>query len=695
MIRYLAAAVATLLMLVLIGWPAPGRAALDAERLSHLVMPPYQLGERLSEAGVWRILGSGGAPAGYIFETRGLAPIPGFSGAPIDLLVTLDTEGRFLEVALLDQSEPVFVSGLGHRPFQEFLRQYRGHSVNDSIIVATPGAAERLRQGASHVALDGISRATASVRIANETILLAARQVAREKMQGIGLHPSARPRLDVDERLDWDAAVAAGIVHRLELTDAAVHQAFAGSAWEDAPTEADNAGLPFLELWVADVGPPSIARALLDGPTREALGRRIGEMEEPVLVLARGRHRLVDDDFVRNTAPERIAALQDGVPLALRDADIDVGLASGVPLVDQAMILRVDRRLGFDPASPWDLAIRVIRERGTFRPEIGARDFSLTITTPGRFFETAAPAPQAPAWQTALSDRAGALLALAGFLGGLGTLLAVRLRRLSVHAGFAPFRLAVLAVTVGFVGWWAQGQLSIVTPLAVLRSIVDGNSLSFLLYDPFSLLLWAVTLISLAAWGRGFFCGWLCPYGALQEFAHHLGRRLRLPAVRVHPELDARLKTLKYAVLAILLVAALVSATAADLLVEIEPFKTAITLMFDRAWPFVLWAAGWLVLGLFVFKGFCRWICPLGACLALAGGVRRVDWIPRRAECGKPCQYCKAKCLYGAIRPDGRIDYTECFQCLDCVTIHDDPGRCVPERLLRRKGRRLVPAGAP
>ncbi|HYN38811.1 MAG TPA: 4Fe-4S binding protein, partial [Rhodospirillales bacterium] len=184
---------------------------------------------------------------------------------------------------------------------------------------------------------------------------------------------------------------------------------------------------------------------------------------------------------------------------------------------------------------------------------------------------------------------------------------------------------------------------------------------------------------------------WLCPFGALQEFAHHLGRRLRLPVLRIHPLLDARLKMLKYAVLAVLVVAGLVSAQAADALVEVEPFKTAITLMFDRAWPFVLWAGLWLALGLFVFKGFCRWVCPLGASLALAGRVRRLDWIPRRAECGRPCQFCKARCLYGAIEPNGRIDYAECFQCLDCVTIHADPGRCVPERLLRHKGRRLLP----
>ncbi|WP_371732254.1 4Fe-4S binding protein [Ruegeria sp. HKCCD6119] len=96
---------------------------------------------------------------------------------------------------------------------------------------------------------------------------------------------------------------------------------------------------------------------------------------------------------------------------------------------------------------------------------------------------------------------------------------------------FTPVRLGVLALVTVFVGWWGQGQLWIVTVLGALRTALDGGSSAFLLYDPFSLLIWAVTLAGLIAWGRGLFCGWLCPFGALREFAHHLGKALRIPQV--------------------------------------------------------------------------------------------------------------------------------------------------------------------
>ncbi|MEL6128010.1 MAG: 4Fe-4S binding protein, partial [Pseudomonadota bacterium] len=115
---------------------------------------------------------------------------------------------------------------------------------------------------------------------------------------------------------------------------------------------------------------------------------------------------------------------------------------------------------------------------------------------------------------------------------------------------------------------------------------------------------------------------------------------------------------------------------------------------FIREWYYVLYAAFWLVLGLFLFKGFCRYVCPLGAVMAIGGLLRGRDWIARREACGSPCQLCKVRCKYQAIAQSGDIQYSECFQCLDCVAIHDSPDQCVPLILAARKGRRMpaVPA---
>ena len=662
------------------------------EVLAPLIVPPMSLGEPLDDQGLWQLLNSGGAEAGYVFETGPIAPLPGFSGAVINMLVVLDLEGQFLDVQLLSHNEPIFVSGLPEKLFFDFFKQYRGHSISDSLVVGSPYGSGS--DGSALVYLDGVTKGTASVRIAHESILAAALKVAREKLNGVATGAAAFPNVEYTEDLTWDDLVAEGLVTRRTITNAEIDAEFADTLWEDDDPEAkDNPDAPFLDLWIVDLGPPSIAKAVLSEDGFEELQSfmEIADTDEPVLVIETARHGLVTEDFVRNTSPDLISAEQGGFPIAFRDSDIYVELNDALPeaLHDGAsLILRTDRRLGFDPTSEWLFRLKVLREHGSFQPEIG----SITVETPHvtdeRFFSRLDVAKPVPPWVDALRNRQADLIVLGVFLIGLVALLAFGMNRLAGHRYFTPIRLAILAVVTGFIGWWGQGQLSIATPLAVLRTALDGGSYAFLLYDPFSLAIWGITLLGFIAWGRGLFCGWLCPFGALQEFAHHLGRILRLPQIEPSAIWDQRLKLLKYVVLASMVALVFLAPARLDKAIEVEPFKTAITTFFIREWYYVAYAVGLLVLSMVLFKGFCRYLCPLGAVMAVGGLVRGRDWIERRAECGSPCQLCRVKCNYGAIKQSGAIDYSECFQCLDCVTIHDDETQCVP-KILAARGRAL------
>lgn len=666
-------------------------APLSRDQIAEFIVPPYALGDPVNDRGVWSLRNSGGAEAGYVFETAPMAPLPGFSGGPINMLVLLDLEGRFIDVRLISHNEPIFVSGLGEAPFRKFLEQYPGLSINTPMVVGVPYGEGGAGSGMVH--LDGVAKATASVRIAHESILAATLQVAREKMQGVQSAPPAHPDPAHDEVLDWRALVDQGIARNLRVTNAALDAAFAGTIWadDDPEAQADPDGL-FLDLWLVDIGPPSIARAVLDAEAQADLARflRVSPDDEPFLVIDAGRHGLVSPDFVRNTAPDRLGAEQDGLPLALRDADMIFGTQPGVP-EGTAMILRSDRRLGFDPARDWTLQVIATRDHGMFQPETGSVTFTLTHSTPERFYARATPPKALPAWVEALRNRAADLALLAVALPVLLLALGPGMNRLAGLRLYTPIRLGILAAVTGFVGWWGQGQLSIVTPLATLRTALEGGSFAYLLYDPFSLLVWAVAVLGFVLWGRGLFCGWLCPFGALQEFAHHLGRLLRLPQRELPPRWDSRFKGLKYALLGGMVLTVLIAPDRVDTVAEVEPFKTAITTFFIREWYYVAYAGFWLVLGLFTFKGFCRYVCPLGALMAIGGLLRGRAWIARRKECGSPCQLCKVRCNYGAIKPTGQIAYSECFQCLDCVTIHDDPRQCVP-LVLAAKGRAMKPA---
>ena len=252
-------------------------------------------------------------------------------------------------------------------------------------------------------------------------------------------------------------------------------------------------------------------------------------------------------------------------------------------------------------------------------------------------------------------------------------------------------RTLYLLFTVGFIGWYAQGQLTIVNITAAIESLSSGGDLSFLMNDPMTVILWVFVGATLLLWGRGTFCGWLCPFGALQELISLAANAVGVRQRRLRAALDAKLKWIKYGVLAVIIGAVFVAPDVASWTVEVEPFKTAISLYFERSWPFVLWAVACLALTVLVYRGYCRYICPLGAALASVGFLRRWSWIARRTSCGKPCQTCRHRCEYQAIDQAGQINYRECFQCLDCVSIYQDDERCLPLILEKKKSGRVIP----
>ena len=288
-------------------------------------------------------------------------------------------------------------------------------------------------------------------------------------------------------------------------------------------------------------------------------------------------------------------------------------------------------------------------------------------------------------WIGAWQSRSGHIMILLAGLVVLSVALIAQKRFSAHYRRMRRLRTLCLLFTLGFIGWTAQGQLTIVNITAALESLGSGGDLSFLMNDPMTVILWLFVGVSLLVWGRGTFCGWLCPFGALQELisllANALGHRQR----RLRAALDAKLKQLKYLLLAALVISIYAAPPLAEWLVEVEPFKTAISLYFVRDWPYVLWAVFCLLLSVVVYRGYCRYLCPLGAALASVGFLRFWSWVPRRTECGAPCQTCRHRCEYQAITPTGKVDYRECFQCLDCVSIYQDTQRCFPLIRLKRE----------
>ena len=119
-----------------------------------------------------------------------------------------------------------------------------------------------------------------------------------------------------------------------------------------------------------------------------------------------------------------------------------------------------------------------------------------------------------------------------------------------------------------------------------------------------------------------------------------------------------------------------------------EPFKTTYLVgVLNRTWPYMLFWFVLISLSVFMERPFCKYLCPLGAGLALPTTFRFFG-LKRKKECGSSCQACAVGCGSLAIDETGRIDQRECLLCLDCMILYYDTHACPPlvhERKEREK----------
>ena len=633
---------------------------------------------------------------GYAFESIELAELPGFAGKPINMLVGLDLDGNITGIRILQHAEPIFLHGLGPEPLIDFVAQYTGQSIANRFLFGDPGIGGQHLDGT--VYLDGITKATVSVVVMNDVVLSSAMLVAREKIDAFARKVASVPDYDRYEEKTWEQLLQEDLVHYWQVSREDVEEAM-GNPLDLYPEMRD--GLcdecpKTIETWVAYLNVPTIGRALLGEADYQRLRAETKQGEHVIGVMSRGFYAIPRAGFRNGTVPERISIEQAGITIPIRNmsfwrdspwqrpASIDEDLS--------LLLFKIRPQAGFNPAEPWGVGIYFNLARNHLVRDSG----SLTSTQqlPEWLFVTQSVEDSnhrsGPLWLTIWQGRQ---LEIGALLAGLGFITFLFLKQsLFIRPGarLKRWRYAVLIFTTVFVGYYTQGQLSVVNIYTLLLELFDDFDITVFLLDPVLFILWAFTFLSLFLFGRGLFCGWLCPFGALQEFAADLGKRLRIPQISIPTRVDQPLRYLKYVILLVLVGLSTVSLSSAEVLAEVEPFKTAITLHFMRSWPFVLYAVGLLVASMVVHKFYCRYVCPLGAGLAILGAFPLFKWLHRRAECGKPCQFCRHKCEIGAIDRYGHIDYQECVQCLECVRIIEDPNECAPERLARKRASRQM-----
>ncbi|UEQ06326.1 NosR/NirI family protein [Halomonas profundus] len=660
-----------LLLLLAITLPAQ---AIELEQVREGFPNAERLEAADSQWPVSRVLASDDELLGYAFESVDIAPIPAYSGKPVNVLVGIGLDGQIVQADVLSHSEPIMLVGIPESKLNSFADEHVSAHVND-----------RLRVGDN---LDAISGATVTVIVVSDTIMRSARKVAAEQqlIADPSLAPLAHVRTDVFTTADWNELTGDGTIRRLHLTHGEVDESFAGTPAEDYLRTPQPADKTFIELFYSYLNPPTAGRNLLGDTGYEQLMAELDSGEHAIAVMGRGDYSFKGSGYVRGGIFDRIELSQGNTRVSFHDRDhIRLGDLSldGAPSLAERDIFIVREAAGFDPGQPWQIELLVRRASGPLDTEFSR--FSADYSVPEAYIERPEPPVEEPIWVQVWRDKAFQIGVLgAGLLVLTGIMLfqdalARRPRLLN------PLRLGFKIYTLIFIGWYSLAQLSVVNILTFTNSLISGFSWSSFLIDPMLFILWSFVAVSLLLWGRGVFCGWLCPFGALQDLVNQIARKLNVKQIEVPFGLHERLWAIKYIILLALFAVSLHSLGTAERYAEVEPFKTAITLRFQRDWAFIVYALGLVAISAFNHKFYCRYLCPLGAGLAIPSRLRLFDWLKRhRGSCGTPCQICANECEVAAIHPDGRINANECHYCLDCqVTYHDDQ-RC-PPMVKRRK----------
>ncbi|ROR32392.1 transcriptional regulator NosR [Inmirania thermothiophila] len=688
-----------LLLLVLVAALLPGHdvRAEVAPEIRGFFPQATRVGEREGDPPAQPVY-AGDELLGYVFETVDIAPIPAYSGKPVNLLVGLDREGVIRGALVLEHHEPILLVGIPEQRLFDFAAQYRGKKVTDRIAVGSkaPPGFDRV---------DAVTGATVTVMVVNQTIMRAARKVAASRgiaEVGVATAARAKVRMDVFEPRGWSDLLGAGAVRRLHLTRGEVDDAFRGTAGEgvgDAPPEARDE--TFIDLYYAYLNPPTVGRNLLGEEQYRWLMETLEEGEHAIAVMANGLYSFKGSGYVRGGIFDRVQLRQDGQLITFHDLDYyrlaDV-YADGIPTFREMAIFVIRKGFEFDPGTPWELELLVRRQVGPVKSVFTS--FTAGYETPEAFLERPQPAAEEagegePMWVSVWRNRRFDVAVLLAGLGALVLILVFQEPLARRPRLLRNVRHLYLVYTLFFIGWYGLAQLSVVNVFTFINAVIHEFRWELFLMDPMIFILWIFVAATLLLLGRGIYCGWLCPFGALQELINEIAVRLGVRQIRIPFAVHERLWALKYVILLVLFGISLESMATAERYAEVEPFKTAIMLRFQREWPFVLYAAGLLVASVFNRKFYCRYLCPLGAALVVPGRLHLFEWLKRRRECGSPCRLCGNECEVQAIHPDGRINLNECHYCLDCQVTYFDDRRCPPLVARRRRAKRGAGKGSP
>lgn len=182
-----------------------------------------------------------------------------------------------------------------------------------------------------------------------------------------------------------------------------------------------------------------------------------------------------------------------------------------------------------------------------------------------------------------------------------------------------------------------------------------------------------LTAIVMSLLLRKSFCGWICPFGFLEEMLGRIGAKLRLNRLSVPRWLDLGLRSIKYVLLFLFLagVFLMMSGSGAaefvnspyNMLADVKMLEFFLNISAVGVSVFVFL----IIMSVFIDHFWCRYMCPYGALLGLVGWFSP-GRIQRNQSSCIDCRACDKACPRRlSISEAKTVTSPECNSCLECI----------------------------
>lgn len=248
---------------------------------------------------------------GYVFLNSAMVTATGYSGKPIHVVVAMDTNGVITGAKMVKHSEPIVLVGIPVSKIDAVIDDYAGLD----IIAMHKG------EGEEHE-VDIVSGATVTIMVIDDTIIRSAIKVARSRSIG-GLKPDIKtgPREVITIKDDaprietWQTMLGDGSVRRLTLSVGDVTAAFekAGKPVAAAKVESENPDDEFIDLYIASVAIPTVARSLLGEREYKNLQKKLKPGESAIVIAGNGLYSFKGSGYVRGGIFDRFQLIQGDI----------------------------------------------------------------------------------------------------------------------------------------------------------------------------------------------------------------------------------------------------------------------------------------------------------------------------------------------------------------------------------------------